>query len=361
VGDQVYFGAGVLADKETEVSEDGQVAFPDEWIAAVPKIELHVHHVGATSAATLADLAVRHPEAGVPTDPAQLEEFYRFTDFDHFLRVYAAVSRLLSTAEDVYRLTVGNLGDLAAQQVRYAEVTVTPNGILSAGVPRDGLVEALDAARAFAAREWGMTVNWILDIPGHTGEPAEVVMDLCERRQPEGLVALGLGGPETPRADFAPYFARARALGLGSVPHAGEAAGPESVRAAVDVLKADRIGHGIRAVEDPGLLVELADAGIHLEVSPTSNIRTRIVPTLADHPLPSLIGAGISVSINSDDPPMFGTTLTRELQITAQLLGSEQVPQLLRNAVNASYATEDLKRSYLAELAAFEAKALTKR
>ncbi|WP_268239201.1 adenosine deaminase family protein [Microlunatus endophyticus] len=171
-----------------------------------------------------------------------------------------------------------------------------------------------------------MTVNWILDIPGHTGEPAEVVMDLCERCQPEGLVALGLGGPETPRADFAPYFARARALGLGSVPHAGEVAGPESVRAAVDVLKADRI-----------------------------------VPTLADHPLPSLIGAGISVSINSDDPPMFGTTLTRELQIAAQLLGSEQVPQLLRNAVNASYATDELKVSYLTDLAAFEATALTKR
>lgn len=340
------------------MSEDRAVAYSDAWIAAVPKIELHVHHIGATSAGTLAELAVRHPDAGVPTDPSALEEFYRFTDFDHFLRVYAAVSRLLSTPEDVYRLTVGNLADLAAQQVRYAEVTVTPNGILSAGVPRDGLVEALNAARARASREWGMTINWILDIPGVTGEPAEVVMDLCERRQPDGLVALGLGGPETPRPDFASYFARARALGLGSVPHAGEATGPESVRAAVEVLKADRVGHGIRAVEDPDLLVELADAGVHLEVSPTSNIRTRVVSTLEDHPLPALMASGIPVSINSDDPPMFGTTLTRELQIAAQLVGAEQIPQLLRNAISASFATDALKLSYLADLADAETQAL---
>ena len=329
--------------------------YSDTWIAAAPKIELHVHHIGATSLHTLADLAARHPGSGVPTDPSALEQFYQFTDFDHFLRVYAAVSRLLSSPEDVYRLTVGNLADLAAQQVRYAEVTVTPNGILTAGVPRDGLVEALDAARTFAAREWAMTVNWILDIPGFTGEPAEVVMELCERRQPEGLVALGLGGPETPRADFAPYFARARSLGLGCVPHAGEASGADSVRTAVDVLKADRIGHGIRAVEDPELLVELADAGIHLEVSPTSNIRTRVVPTLEDHPLPTLMAYGIPVSINSDDPPMFGTTLTQELQIAAQLVGHQQIPQLLRNAISASFATDAIKGSYLSDLAQAEA------
>ncbi|SDS58769.1 adenosine deaminase [Microlunatus soli] len=333
------------------MSEDRAAAYSHAWIAAVPKIELHVHHVGATSADTVADLAARHPESGVPTDPSALEEFYRFTDFDHFLQVYAAISRLLSTPEDVYRLTVGNLADLAAQHVRYVEMTVTPNGILTGGVPREGLVEALDAARAAAARDWDLTVNWILDIPAFTGEPAEVVMDLCEQRQPAGLVALGLGGPETPRADFAAYFGRARALGLGSVPHAGEASGPESIRAALQVLKADRIGHGIRAVEDPAVLVELADAGVHLEVSPTSNVRTRVVQTYEDHPLPTLLAAGVPVSINSDDPPMFGTTLTRELQIAAQLVGSEQIPRFLRNAIGASFASDTVKRSYLAELA----------
>lgn len=328
--------------------------YSDDWIAAAPKVELHVHHIGATSLSTLADLAARHPEVGVPTDPEALATFYEFTDFDHFLRVYAAVSRLLTTPEDVYRLTVGNLADLAAQHVRYAEVTVTPNGILTEGVPRDGLVEALDAARAQAAADWDLTVNWILDIPGFPGEPAEVVLGLCEYRPPVGLVALGLGGPETPRQDFADYFARARALGLGSVPHAGEATGPESVRTAVEVLKADRIGHGIRAAEDPELLATLADTGVHLEVCPTSNLRTRVVPTLELHPLPALMAAGVSVSINSDDPPMFGTTLTRELQLAATLVGPATIPELLRNAIDASYATDDVKRSYRAELAAAE-------
>lgn len=327
--------------------------YSDDWIAAAPKVELHVHHIGATSLGTLADLAARHPDVGVPTDPQALATFYEFTDFDHFIRVYLAVSRLLTTADDVYRLTVGNLADLAAQQVRYAEVTVTPNAILAEGVPRDGLIEALDAARADAA-SWGLAVNWILDIPGYPGAPAEVVLDLCERRPPAGLVALGLGGPETPRQDFADYFARARALGLGSVPHAGEAAGPDSVRAAVTWLKADRIGHGVRAVEDPELTAELAAAGIHLEVCPTSNLRTRVVSSLEQHPLATLVAAGISVSINSDDPPMFGTTLTRELQLAATLVGPRKIPDLLRNAINASYATEELKRSYRAELAAAE-------
>jgi len=333
----------------------GVTAYSDDWIAAVPKVELHVHHIGATSTRTLADLAARHPEAGVPSDPAELDAFYAFTDFDHFLRVYAAVSRLLSTPEDVLHLTTGNLADLAEQNVRYVEVTVTPNPIITAGVPRDGLIDALNAARGHVAREWGMTVNWILDIPGLTGETAEVVLDLCERRPPDGLVALGLGGPETPRPPFAPYFARGCALGLGSVPHAGEATGPESVRAAVEVLRADRIGHGIRAAEDPQLLTELAEAGIHLEVSLTSNLRTRVVPSLEEHPLPTLLAAGIPVSINSDDPPMFGTTLTREFQLAARLVGARQIPELLRNAINASFAPNELKTSYLADLAAAEA------
>jgi adenosine deaminase len=322
----------------------------DEWIAAAPKVELHVHHIGATSLSTLARLAARHPGAGVPTDPEALERFYDFTDLAHFLRVYAAVSRLLTTPGDVYQLTVGNLADLAAQQVRYAEVTVTPNGLLAAGVPRDGLVEALDAARQHAARQLNLDVNWILDIPGHPGEPAEIVLDLCARKPPEGLVALGLGGPETPRRDFAPYFARARALGLGSVPHAGEAQGAHSVRAAVEHLGADRIGHGIRAVDDPDLLADLAELGIHLEVCPTSNVRTRVVPTIEAHPLATLMAAGISVSINSGDPPMFGTSLTRELELAARLVGQDRIPELLRNAMNASFATDDVKIAYGKEL-----------
>jgi aminodeoxyfutalosine deaminase len=321
-----------------------------EWVAGLPKVELHVHHIGATAPHTVAELARRYPDAGVPGDVAELEKFYEFTDFDHFLRVYLAVSQLLRTPEDVYDLTVGNLADLADQHVRYAEVTVTPNGPLACGVPRDGLVEALDAARRHAAEMWDLAIGWILDIPGYPGPMAEVVLDICENRPPEGLVALGLGGPETPRARFTTYFERARALGLASVPHAGEAAGPESVWAALEDLGADRIGHGVRAMEDPDLVAELRDRGTHLEVCPTSNLRTRVVASLDGHPLPAMVEAGLDVSISSDDPPMFGTTLTNELHVAADLLGADALPRLLGNAIDASFAPEPVKRSYRAEL-----------
>lgn len=322
------------------------------WVTQLPKVELHVHHIGATAPHTVVKLAQRYPDAGVPGDLEQLERFYEFTDFDHFLRVYQSVSRLLRTPEDVYELTVGNLADLADQRVRYAEITVTPNGPLACGVPRDGFVEALDAARQHAATAYDLTVGWILDIPGHTGPAAEMVMDICERRAPDGLVALGLGGPESPRAMFAPYFDRARVLGLGCVPHAGEAAGPENVRAALTHLEAVRIGHGIRALEDPELVDELRDRGTHLEVCPTSNVRTKVVPSLDEHPLAAMVAAGLNVSVNSDDPPMFGTTLTDELLVAARLLGQASVPTLLRNAIDASFAPDPVKRSFRRELAA---------
>lgn len=175
-------------------------------------------------------------------------------------------------------------------------------------------------------------------------------MDLCEHDAPDGLVALGLGGPETPRHQFVDYFARARALGLASVPHAGEAAGPESVRCAIEHLQATRFGHGIRALDDPDLVASLRDRGTHLEVCLTSNVRTGLVRDLAHHPLPAMIEAGPDVSINSDDPPMFGTTLTHEFCAAASLVGAEKIPDLLRNAIGASHMPSALRATLRAEL-----------
>lgn len=132
---------------------------PTAWLSELPRVELHVHQVGATTPHTLAALAGRYPDAGVPSDPEALQPFYAFTDFDHFLRVYAAVSQLLRTPEDVYEITVANLADLAAQNVRCVEMTVTPNGPLGRGVPRAGFVDALNAARQHVAREYGLQVS----------------------------------------------------------------------------------------------------------------------------------------------------------------------------------------------------------
>ena len=177
-------------------------------------------------------------------------------------------------------------------------------------------------------RDFGVEMAWCFDIPGEAGIPAaEVTLDAALRCRPAGLVSFGLGGPEigVPRAQFKPYFDRARAAGLRSVPHAGESTGPATVWDAVRELGAERIGHGISAAQDPVLLDHLAQTGIVLEVCPTSNVCTRSVPSLGEHPLPALVAAGVTVTINSDDPPMFGTTLNQEYEVAADLLGLDAV------------------------------------
>ena len=183
---------------------------------------------------------------------------------------------------------------------------------------------------------------------------ADVTLDVALSQQPAGLVSFGLGGPEAgvPREQFAPHFAAARAAGLHSVPHAGESTGPETIWDALTHLGAERIGHGIAAVRDPELLAHLAAHGIPLEVCPTSNVCTRSVPSLAEHPLPALVAAGVPVTINSDDPPMFSTTLVDEYLVAADLLGLDEsgLAELARSAVHASFLDAAGKAALLAEI-----------
>jgi adenosine deaminase len=286
----------------------------EDWLRGLPKAELHVHLVGSASAETVLELARRHPNQGVPTDGAALRDFFAFTDFAHFIEVYIAVNALVRTPADVEELTYGVAGDLGSQQVRYAELTVTPDSHLLQGMAPDALAEALTRARRRARLDAGVELSWVFDIPGELGLPSALrTIDWVERYAPEGSVGFGLGGPErgVPRAQFAEVFARARALGLHSVPHAGETTGPQTVRDAVALLGAERIGHGITAGQDSALMAELARRGIPLEVCPTSNVRTRAVASYSEHPLPTLVAAGIDVTIGSDDPGMFATTLTQ--------------------------------------------------
>jgi adenosine deaminase len=197
---------------------------------------------------------------------------------------------------------------------------------------------------------------WVFDIPGELGLPSgERTIDWVERHAPEGSVGFGLGGPEVgvPRPQFEHVFARARAMGLHSVPHAGETTGPDTVQDALGVLGAERIGHGIAAAQDPELLRRLADEGIALEVCPTSNLRTRAVASLAEHPLPLLLEAGVPVTLGSDDPGMFDTTLVAEYVLAAEVLGvsREGLVDIARTGVEKSYAPEVTKRQVLAEIA----------
>jgi adenosine deaminase len=326
------------------------------FVARLPKAELHVHHVGSASPQAVAQLAARHAgSTPVPADPDKLAEYFTFTDFGHFIEVYLTVVDLIRTPEDVWTLTYEVARDLAAQNVRYAELTVTPYSTVTRGVAAPAFCEAIEDARRRAEADFGVILRWCFDIPGEAGlAAAELTLDIALSNRPDGLLSFGLGGPEigVPREQFAPYFAKARAAGLHSVPHAGESTGPETVWDAIRHLGAERIGHGIAAARDPELLEYLAGAGIALEVCPTSNVRTRSVRSLAEHPLPVLAAAGVPVTINSDDPSMFSTTLNDEYLIAAELLGLDKagVADLARAAVEASFLDGPGKQTLLTKI-----------
>jgi aminodeoxyfutalosine deaminase len=246
------------------------------------------------------------------------------------------------------------------QQLRYAELTCTPFTSVrpddaSLGMPIEAYTEAIETARVEAERDFGLVLRWVYDIPGEFGLPAaEATLAYAVDHRPDGLVGFGLGGPEVgvPRPQFEPVFDAARASGLHSVPHAGETTGPETVWDALRRLGAERIGHGTSSAQDPALLTHLADTGVPLEVCPSSNIATRAVATLDEHPITAFREAGIVVTVNSDDPPMFATTLNQEYGIAAGLLGLDAggVADLARAAVHASFAEPEVRARVLAEI-----------
>ncbi|CAN5630827.1 adenosine deaminase [soil metagenome] len=328
------------------------------FIAGLPKAELHVHHVGSASMRIVGELAERHPGT-VPSEPEALRAFYEFRDFAHFIEVYLAVVALIKTPDDVRYLTYEIARELTTeQQVRYAELTCTPYTSVLAGVAIEGYTEAIEDARVAAERDFGLTLRWIYDIPGESGLPAaDATLAYALDHRTDALVGFGLGGPEigVPRPQFAPHFTAARAAGLHAVPHAGETTGPQTVWDALHHLGAERIGHGTSSATDPALLAHLAEHRIPLEVCPSSNLATRAVARLEEHPLRAFVDAGVVVTINSDDPPMFGTTLNREYQIAADLLDLDEagVADLARTAVDVSFAPDDVRARVRGEIDAY--------
>ncbi|MFI9582575.1 adenosine deaminase [Streptomyces sp. NPDC052236] len=330
------------------------------FIAGLPKAELHVHHVGSASPRIVAELAARHPDSRVPTDPEALVDYFTFTDFAHFVEVYLSVVDLIRTPGDVRLLTFEVARDMARQNIRYAELTVTPFSSTRRGIDEQAFMTAIEDARKEAEAELGVVLRWCFDIPGEAGlEAAEETTRLAVDLRPEGLVSFGLGGPEigVPRPQFKPYFDRAIAAGLHSVPHAGETTGPQTIWDALTELRAERIGHGTSATQDPALLAHLAERGIPLEVCPTSNIATRAVTDLDQHPIKEMVAAGVQVTINSDDPPMFGSDLNNEYAVAARLLDLDErgVAELAKNAVRASFLDEAGKARITAEIDAYTA------
>jgi adenosine deaminase len=329
----------------------------ESFIDQLPKVELHVHLVGSASVPTVLELAQRHPDGRVPRTGAELAAFFEFRDFPHFAEVYAAVSALAREPADVADLVTGAARDLARQNVRYVELTVTPYTFTAAGMPVAEVTQALDIAAEAARRDHGVQVAYIFDIAGELGAPAaEATLEHALTCPPHALTGFGLAGIEQARPDHAEtlraVFAAAIAAGLHSVPHAGEMSGPATITEALTGLRAERIGHGISCLEDPRLVARLRASQIPLEVCPTSNVCTRQVPDLASHPLPRLLDEGLFVTLNSDDPPMFGTTLTEEYRQAASVLGlrRDQLAALAANGVRASFLDAGTKQALLAEI-----------
>ncbi|MFD9719475.1 adenosine deaminase [Streptomyces sp. NPDC059076] len=328
------------------------------FIAGLPKAELHVHHVGSASPRIVAELAAQHPDSKVPTDPEALADYFTFTDFAHFIDVYLSVVDLIRTPEDVRLLTFEVARDMARQNIRYAELTITPFSSTRRGIDERAFMAAIEDARKAAERELGVVLRWCFDIPGEAGlEAADETTRLAVDLRPEGLVSFGLGGPEigVSRAQFTSHFDRAIAAGLRSVPHAGETTGPQTIWDSIRHLGAERIGHGTSAVQDPALLAHLAEHRIPLEVCPTSNIATRAVLDLEQHPIRQMVEAGVLVTVNSDDPPMFGTDLNTEYAVAARLLDLDEhgVAELAKNAVEASFLDPAGKSRISSEIDAY--------
>ena len=283
-----------------------------------PKIELHVHLEGTVRAPTLKEIAKRNDYAL----PENLENLYVFRDFRHFIEVWILTTNALQTEDDFRRIVVDYAAEAASHGCVYIEGIFSPAERARRGVSYEAQFDGVCAGAQEALELHGVEVRLTPDIPrGFTLEEATETVEWSARYRDRGVVAVGLGGLEAeyPPEPYAPVFTRARDLGLGSVPHAGEVAGAESVRGALEALGADRLRHGIRAEEDPGLVREIAGRGTVLDVCPLSNLRTGAVRSLEDHPLPRLVAAGVLCSISTDDPAMFDTDLGRDYDAAAAL------------------------------------------
>ncbi|HMJ00610.1 MAG TPA: adenosine deaminase [Gaiellaceae bacterium] len=287
-----------------------------------PKIELHVHLEGTVRPETLLEIARRNDYA-LPVDTVEgLQELYAFRDFEHFIEVWILTTHAMRTANDFRQVVVDYAAEAASHGAVYLEAIFSPAERISRGVDWDEIFSGYCDGVQEAEELHEVTVRLTPDIyRGAELEQAHTVVRYAARYRERGVVGVGLGGLEAqfPPEPYAEVFAQAKAEGLGSVPHAGEHAGPASVRGALDALQADRIRHGFRAVEDNELVAELAQRGTVLDITPISNLRTGAVATLADHPLPALVAAGVRCSISTDDPAMFDTDLTRDYDAAASL------------------------------------------
>ena len=320
----------------------------EPFLLEMPKVELHVHLEGTFRPATLLSLARKN---GVPLpadDEAGLRRWFRFRDFDHFIEIYLTCSRCLQDPADFHILALDFLAEQAVQNVLYSEVHFTISTHLWNGLDSEAIRQALGEAAADGERRHGIRMRLIPDIVRNMDtKRADATLRWAVDGKNDGVIAMGLGGIELGYSTepFRDHFATAKQEGLHCVAHAGETGGPESIRSVLEVCGAERIGHGIRAIDDPALMQRLAEHRIPLEVCPSSNVALGVVRSLEEHPVKRLLEAGLEVTINSDDPPLFGTNLTREYLKLHRAFGysRRQLAQLSMNGLRHSFLSAEEK------------------
>jgi len=336
----------------------GEVDSPiRSFIHHLPKVELHLHLEGSVQPETLRELSrnksLLRRQVGNWVSERRRESF-RYGNFQNFLKAFGLVTLLLKTPEDYALATTRLMESLHAQNVKYAEVIFSAGVVLWKKQLVGPVFEAISAAAAEAEARLGVRVRWIVDAIRHFGnEHVKEVLGWAIRYRDRGVVAFGIGGDEErgPAELFTDIFREAREAGLRLTAHAGEAVGPESIRKAVELLGAERIGHGLTAIQDPSVMALLRERRIPLEVCPTSNVATGLIARFEDHPLPRFLEAGLTLTLNSDDPAMFGTSLENELLQAATIfsLTRQQVSNLCENAIRHSFLPEEEKQQLLGD------------
>jgi aminodeoxyfutalosine deaminase len=321
---------------------------PSAFIRQLPKAELHLHLEGAVEPATLLELRQRH---GDTATLAETEALYRYSDFPSFLMAFKEVSAHLRAPDDYELITHRLMKRLKEENVLHAEVYVAVGVCLFRKQDFAAIFEGLERGRARGARDFGVSLLWIFDATRHFGvEEAQKVFELAVHYQDRRVVGVGIGGDEVkaPPELFRSVYAYAEDHGLRLTAHAGETGPAESIWGALN-LHAERIGHGFSAGQDPDLIEELAYRQIPVEICLTSNLRTGVCKSPAEHPVKNYFDQGLMVTLNTDDPALFGTSLAREYQFAQETFGftDEHLRELARNSFEASFLPAEKKLELL--------------
>jgi aminodeoxyfutalosine deaminase len=322
---------------------------PNSFIRCLPKAELHLHLEGTIEPSTLLELRQRHGMDGASL--AEVERLYQYTDFNGFLMAFKDVTGHLRSPDDYELITYRLMECLKGQNVLHAEVNVSAGVCLWRKQDFAAIFEGLERGRQRGEKDFGTSLLWIFDAIRQFGaEQAEKVLDLAIQFRDRNVAGFGIGGDERqgPPELFKDVYARASSNGLHLTAHAGESAGPESIWGTLN-LKAERIGHGLTAGQDTELVDELAERQIPIEICVTSNLRTGCCAELAQHPVRRYFDQGLMLTLNSDDPAMFRTSLVEEYQLVQETFGfsDEHLRELARNSFEASFLPPEKKVQFL--------------